>query len=40
MIDLNFNERIGNIKKQLDIWRSRNLSFKGKIIILKTLILP
>ena len=40
MIDLNFNERIGNMKKQLDIWRSRNLSLKGKIIILKTLILP
>ena len=40
MIDLNFNERIGNMKKQLDIWRSRNLSLKGKIVILKTLILP
>ena len=39
MIDLNFNERIGNMKK-LDIWRSRNLLLKGKIIILKTLILP
>ena len=40
MIDLNFNERIGKMKKQLDIWRSRSLSLKGKITIVKSLILP
>ena len=40
MKDLNFNERIGKMKKQLDIWRSRNLSLKGKITIMKSLILP
>ena len=39
IIDLNFNEINGNMKKQLDIWRSRNISLKGKLIILKTLIL-
>ena len=30
IIDLYFNERNGNMKKQLDIWRSRNTSLKGK----------
>ena len=40
MIDLNFNERIEKIKKMLDIWRSRNLSLRGKITILKSLVLP
>ena len=42
MIDLNFNKRTGNMKKRLGqgIYHSRNLSLKGKIIILKTLILP
>ena len=37
---LNFNERIKNIKKVLDIWKLRALSWKGKITILKSLIVP
>ena len=40
MIHLNFNERVEKMKKQLYIWRSRSLSLKGKITILKSLILP
>ena len=37
---LNFNERIKNIKQVLDIWKLRALSWKGKITILKSLIVP
>ena len=37
---LNFNERLENIKKVLSIWKSRCLSWKGRITILKTLIVP
>ena len=40
MIDLNFKEKIENIEKLLSIWTSRNLSLKGKITIIKSLILP
>ena len=32
---LNFNERIKNIKQVLDIWKLRSLSWKAKITILK-----
>ena len=39
-IRLNFSERIKNMKTLTNIWNSRQLSLKGKIIILKTLILP
>ena len=37
---LNFNEKVENIKKILNIWKSRTLSWKGKITILKSLIVP
>ena len=37
---LNFNERIKNIKQVLEIWKLRALSWKGKITILKSLIAP
>ena len=40
MVDLNFNEKIENMEKLLFIWTSRNLSLKGKITIIKSLILP
>ena len=37
---LNFIEKVENIKKILNIWKSRTLSWKGKITILKSLIVP
>ena len=40
MARLNFEERLVNIKNMLYIWSSRVLSLKGKITVLKTLILP
>ena len=39
-ISLNFNEKIEKIEKILNIWKTRKLSWKGKILILKSLILP
>ena len=39
-INLNFSERIKNIQKLTNIWSGRLLSLKGKIMILKTLVLP
>ena len=39
-ITLNFSERIKNMQKLTNIWNCRNLSLKGKITILKTLVLP
>ena len=38
--ELNFDNRVKNIKKLLDIWTCRHLSLKGKVLILKSLILP
>ena len=38
--DLNFNERLHTIKTLLNIWKSRKLSYKGRITIIRTLILP
>lgn len=38
--NLNFNNRLKKIESMLTLWRLRNLSIKGKICILKTLILP
>ena len=38
-INLNFAERIKNIQKLTNIWSARHFSLKGKIMILKTLIL-
>ena len=40
MLDLNFDGKIENIKKLLFIWTARNLSLKGRITIIKSLILP
>lgn len=40
VIELNFTERIKKMNTMLNIWSQRNLSLKGKITILKTLILP
>ena len=40
VLDLNFTERIKNMNKLINIWRSRNLSLKGKITIIRSLILP
>ena len=39
-INLNFAERIKNIQQLTNIWSGRLLSLKGKIMILKTLVLP
>ena len=39
-IKLNFSERIKNMKTLTNIWNCRQLSLKGKIMILKTLVLP
>ena len=38
-INLNFEGRMQNIKTTLQIWRQRNLSWKGRVMIIKTLIL-
>ena len=40
IIELNFVDRIKNMEKILNIWQSRNLSIKGKVLILKTLVVP
>ena len=37
---LNFDDRIKNMETTINIWKSRSLSLKGKITIIKTLILP
>ena len=37
--NLNFEGRMQNIKTTLQIWRQRNLSWKGRVMIIKTLIL-
>ena len=34
MIKTNYKEQIGNLKTILNIWRKRNLSFKGKLTML------
>ena len=38
-IELNYDVRLKNISSMLQIWRQRNLSWKGRIMIIKTLIL-
>ena len=37
---LNYDDRLDKIKMILQIWRQRSLSWKGRIMIIKTLILP
>ena len=39
-VKLNYNERIKSMQQTLHIWRARSLSWKGKITILKTLVIP
>ena len=39
-LDLNLTERIKTMNTLLNIWKGRKLSLKGKITILRTLILP
>ena len=39
-IELNFTERLKTIEKSLFIWSARDLSWKGKITIIKSLIIP
>ena len=36
----NWDDKIENMQKLIDCWRTRKLTLKGKIIILKTLVLP
>ena len=40
ILKLNLDERIKKLNTILNIWRSRNLSLKGNIIIIKTLAIP
>ena len=37
---LNFEERLKNMETTINIWKGRNLSLKGKTVIIKTLIVP
>ena len=37
---LNWEHKIGNIKKLLDIWKRRKMTLIGKILILKSLVIP
>ena len=39
-IDLNFGTRLRNMEQILYTWTSRSLSWKGKIVILKSLVIP
>ena len=39
-LDLNLTDRIKSMNTLINIWKSRKLSLKGKITILRTLILP
>ena len=40
MLNLNLENRLKNMNTIINIWKSRSLSLKGKITIIKTLILP
>ena len=40
IVNINYNERILQIKKLIKIWSKRNLTVIGKITVVKTLILP
>ena len=40
IIDLNFKERLNSMQKLINIWNSRSLSLRGKIMIIRALILP
>ena len=38
--DLNYTERLCSMQKLINIWTARNLSLRGRIMIIKALILP
>ena len=40
VLKLNLDDRIKKLNTILNIWRTRNLSLKGKITIIKTLAIP
>ena len=40
LFDLNYKIKLKNIEGTLNCWRARNLSFIGKICVIKTLLLP
>ena len=40
MTKLNFENKLASIEKTLQIWSSRILSLKGKVSIIKTLVIP
>jgi hypothetical protein len=40
IVNINYNERILQIKKLIKIWSKRNLTVIGKITVVKTPILP
>ena len=40
MVRLNVSEEMDKIRDMLNIWQSRSLTLKGKIIVLKSLIIP
>ena len=40
MTKLNFEKKLASIEKTLQIWSSRRLSLKGKVSIIKTLVIP
>ena len=40
MVRLNVSEKMDKIRDMLNIWQSRSLTLKGKIIVLKSLIIP
>ena len=37
---LNFDNKLQSMENILNIWTSRNLSWKGKVVIIKTLVIP
>ena len=39
-VKLNFDNRIQSMGNILNMWESRNLSWKGKVVILKSLVIP
>ena len=39
-IEINFNKKINKVQSLLNMWAQRNLSIKGKITIIKSVVLP
>ncbi len=40
MLDKNFNERLCKFRTALNIWKQRNLTLRGKITVIKSILLP